>query len=120
MHLIDALSPEEASEAPRTAAKRSPGTKSSKPREAPSAARSEPRGKRADPSKEQVNASVKKSVKTSAVAYLANEEKNRVEKPYRLEVGPLEHGHAPRSLSDLIEQLLTAWVKHKGGNLFEK
>ena len=119
-NILTGLDQTEPSEGRRKASKSASGTKVQKSVAAPLTAREKPRGKRADPTKEQVNASVKKSLKTTAVAYLANEEKNRPEKPYKMEVGPLEHGNAPRSLSDLIEQLLAAWVEHKGGDLFKK
>jgi len=78
-----------------------------------------PRGKRALPGYKQVNASVPDSVKASVGAYLDLEDPKKLQKPYKLTVKPLDgEGPAPRNLSDLIEQLLAAWVEQKGGDLF--
>lgn len=117
MNILDGLDVKEPSEGRRKASKSVSGSKAQRSAAAPLAARDKPRGKRADPDKRQVNASVEKSIKSTAIFYLAAEEENRPEKPYKLEVQPLEHGHAPRSLSDVIEQLLAAWVEHKGGKI---
>lgn len=116
-NILDGLDVKEPSEGRRKASKAASGTKVQKSVAAPQTGRERPRGKRADPDKRQVNASVEKSIKSTAIFYLAAEEENRPEKPYKLEVKPLGHGNAPRSLSDLIEQLLTAWVEHKGGKI---
>jgi len=102
---IDELKPERAPEKPEKASGKAKRTESrAKAAAAPAPAkdpRNEPRGKKTREGMEQVNAAVPVEVKASAFYYLKMQRKPG----------------APRSLSDLIEELLASWVEEQGGIL---
>ena len=123
---VDALTADEAPEEPREKPQRARRRASSKSGKVEARAtaqatpgpRDEPRGKRAKEGYDQVNASVPEELKASAFFYLKMPQEDAY--PMKLDVR-LERGEdPPKSLSDLIEKLLAAWVDEQGGVIVPK